>query len=157
MPRGCNRRGGFACHAGWSVERKAARSGRRLGESGESAWRRRAGLKPTASNALHVLRGRRFTFWSAKKGTQKALFRCYPASRSQAKSLIKTGRLHPMKSIVPASPNTPSPINSVRAAPQEPPYPFCHALTLVLEGLPQVFGRSLGGKASVKTNCLPLF
>ena len=43
---------------------------------------------------ISVGHGRRFTFWSAKKGTQKALFRCFPASRSQAKSLIKTGWLH---------------------------------------------------------------
>ena len=35
----------------------------------------RAGWIAAQSNALHVLRGRRFTFWSAKKGTQKALFR----------------------------------------------------------------------------------
>ena len=49
-----------------------------------------------------------------------------------------------MKSNVPASPNTTSPTNTVRAASQEPPYPFCHALSRVLgrltAGLRTMFG-----------------
>ena len=72
---------------------------------------------------------------AAPKEPKVPLFRCSHVPRSRAKSLIKTGRLHPIKSNVPASPNTPSPTSSVRAASIEPPYPFCHALSRVLKGL----------------------
>ena len=94
---------------------------------------------------------------AAPKEPKVPLFRCSPAPRSQAKSLIKTGRLHPMKNNNPASPNKPSPTNPVRATSQEPPYPFCQALSLVLKGLTTGLRTVFGIERQVRKRAACLF
>ena len=126
--------------------------------SGESAWRRRAGLAAAQPKPSMPSRRGYVSFAGPKESNQRKGPGCdHPVSRSRAKSLIKTGRLHPIKSNVPASPNTPSSTNSVRATTQEPPYPFCHALSPVLKGLTAGLRTEFGlkGQCGLASPCLP--
>ena len=79
-------RGGKFClggGGGFFILVKGEGKGGRLGtggdeDSGESAWRRRAGWVAAQPNALHALRGRRFFWLSSTKRTKSAAFQMSP-------------------------------------------------------------------------------